>query len=89
VSEYSNILLKLKNLPIIAGMEGETLTEMADELGLPHRTVERRIQRAGIKPISKEAIYPLGTTEIIRDVKIGRPPKAKPEKSKAPKNPLK
>ena len=85
MSEYSNILLKLKNSPIIADMEGETLTEMADELGLPHRTVERRIQRAGIKPISKEAIYPLGTTEIIRDVKMGRPKKQPEAKSKKPK----
>ena len=61
-------------------MEGETLTEMADELGLPHRTVERRIQRAGIKPISKEAIYPIGTIEAIRNVPgKGRPKKAEPE----------
>ena len=61
-------------------MEGETLTEMANKLGIPQRTVERRIQRAGIKPISREALYPLGTFEKIRNVPgKGRPPKAKPE----------
>ena len=76
VSEYSNNLYKIVILPIISDMEGETLTEMADALGLPHRTIERRIQRAKIKPLTKEAVYPLGTLEKIRDKKMGRPKKA-------------
>jgi len=60
--------------------------EMAIKLELPQRTVERRIQRAGIKPISREAIYPLGTLDIISDVKIGRPKKtAEPEPAKPAK----
>ena len=65
-----------------------TLTEMAKKLGVPQRTVERRIQRAGIKPISREALYPADTLEKIKDVKMGRPKKAAtPEKtSKAKKN---
>ena len=63
-------------------MEGETLTEMAEVLGVPQRTVERRIQRAGIRPISREALYPKGTLEKIRDAKVGRPPKAKADKGK-------
>ena len=55
------------------------MTEMANELGLPPRTIERRIQRAGIKPITREAIYPLETLEIIRNNnRVGRPPKARP-----------
>jgi IS30 family transposase len=66
-------------LPIIKGMEGMTITEMAKKLGLPQRTVERRIQRAGIKPMSREAIYPADTFEKISDVKMGRPRK-EPEK---------
>ena len=74
--EYSNILQEMEKIPIIGCMEGETLTEMADKLGVPQRTVERRIQRAGIKPISREAVYPIGTLELIRDVKIGRPKKS-------------
>ncbi|MDR0441832.1 MAG: hypothetical protein LBH44_00320 [Treponema sp.] len=73
-------------MPIINGMEGITITEMAKALKLPQRTVERRIQRAGIKPMSREAMYPLGTLEKIRDTKMGRPPKAKQEaKPKAKK----
>jgi predicted ArsR family transcriptional regulator len=60
-------------------MEGMTLTEMAKILGIPQRTVERRIQRAGIKPISREAVYPNDTLEKIKDVRMGRPKKAPPE----------
>ena len=56
-----------------------TITEMAEKLGVPQRTVERRIQRAGIKPITREALYPLGTLEKIKDAKPGRPAKTNPE----------
>ena len=56
-----------------------TLTEMAKSLGVPQRTVERRIQRAGIKPLSREAIYPPDTLDKIKDAKPGRPKKAAPE----------
>jgi IS30 family transposase len=57
-------------------MEGMTLTEMAKKLGIPQRTIERRIQRAGIKPLTKEAVYPADTLEKIKDIKMGRPRKA-------------
>ena len=60
-----------------------TITEMAKNLGVPQRTVERRIQRAGIKPLTKEAVYPEDTLEKIKDIKMGRPKKA-PEKKPAP-----
>jgi hypothetical protein len=56
-------------------MEGFTLSEMAEKLGLPQRTIERRVQRAGIKPITKEALYPEDTLEKIKGVKKGRPHK--------------
>jgi hypothetical protein len=61
-------------------MEGLTLTEMSQILGLPPKTVERRIQRAGFKPITREAMYAPEVLEAIRDTPgPGRPPKAKPE----------
>jgi predicted ArsR family transcriptional regulator len=66
-------------------MEGLTLTEMAKKLGIPQRTVERRIQRAGIKPLSREAIYPSDTLDIIKDVKMGRPKKQPESKAKTKK----
>ncbi|MDR1325604.1 MAG: hypothetical protein LBK00_06175 [Treponema sp.] len=59
-------------------MEGLTLSEMAEILGVPQRTVERRVQRSGIKPLTKEAVYPSETLDKIQDAKRGRPSK-KPE----------
>ena len=61
---------------------------MAEKLGLPQRTVERRVQRAGIRPLTREAIYPPDTLEKIQDAKVGRPPKAKAEPEK-PAKPVK
>jgi hypothetical protein len=60
-------------------MNGLTINEMCETLNLPFKTVEARIQRAGIKPITRQAVYPPETLEIIKNIKIGRPPKAKPE----------
>jgi hypothetical protein len=65
-------------------MEGLTLTEMSKILGLPPKTVERRIQRAGFKPISREAIYDPEVLEAIRSTPgPGRPAK-KPENPDKP-----
>jgi hypothetical protein len=67
---------RMEELPMNDKMTGITISEMAKELGLQPRTVERRIQRAGIKPISREAIYSLETLETIRGRdKVGRPKK--------------
>jgi hypothetical protein len=65
-------------------MTGLTIDEMCEALDLPFKTVAARIQRAGIKPISRQAIYPQETLDIIRDVKMGRPPKSKPEPKPKP-----
>ena len=54
-------------------MQGLTIDEMCDALNLPFKTVEARIQRAGIKPITRQALYPENTLEKIKDVKMGRP----------------
>jgi hypothetical protein len=57
-------------------MEGLTIDEMCKILKLPFKTVEARIQRAGIKPITRQAVYPPETLEAIRNVPgPGRPPK--------------
>jgi hypothetical protein len=54
---------------------------MSKILGIPPKTVERRIQRAGFKPITREAIYDPKVLEAIRNTPgKGRPPKAKPDK---------
>jgi hypothetical protein len=60
-------------------MTGETLIEIADALGITTDAVEKRLQTADIKPITRKALYPVGTAEKLRDVKRGRPRKAKPD----------
>jgi hypothetical protein len=60
-------------------IQGITISEMAKELGVPRHTVETRLIRAGIKPLTYEAIYDPAVLEAIKDAKRGRPPKAKPE----------
>jgi hypothetical protein len=58
-------------------MEGLTIDEIAKELGLDKpRTAEKRLQIAGIKPISRKALYPLDSVEKIRNwPSVGKPPK--------------
>jgi hypothetical protein len=58
-------------------MEGLTINEMCEALNLPFKTVEARIQRAGIKPLTRQAVYPPDTLEIIKNIKMGRPKKPK------------
>jgi predicted ArsR family transcriptional regulator len=64
-------------------MLGETLTEIADALGITKDAVEKRLQTAKIKPTTREALYPVGTIERLRNVRMGRPAK-KPEAAAKP-----
>jgi len=57
-----------------------TIQEVADALGLSYFAARQRIVRAGIKPITKEALYPENTLELVKNVPgKGRPPKKPPE----------
>jgi hypothetical protein len=61
-------------------VEGYTITELSKTLNITSVTVRQRLHIAGIKPLTKEAIYPKSALEAIRNVPgRGRPPKAKPE----------
>jgi hypothetical protein len=56
------------------------IKEMASILGIPYKTVQKRLERKGIKPLITEDIFPESALEAIRNVSgKGRPPKAKPE----------
>jgi hypothetical protein len=59
-------------------MEGLTISEMAKILGIKPHSVTVRLNRAGIKPVTQEALYSPDALEKIRDAKRGRPPKPKP-----------
>jgi hypothetical protein len=64
----------------IMNMDGYTVKEMADILGINLKAAKLRIFRAGIKPMTKDALYDKSALEAIRNVPgKGRPPKAKPE----------
>jgi hypothetical protein len=68
---------------------GWTIREMAEKLELPEHTVQVRVSRAGIKPITREAIYPSDTLDRIREAPMGRPPKAKQAQDKTTRPPKK
>ena len=55
--------------------KGITVSEMVKATGLRKNTIEVRIHRLGIKPISYEARYPDNTLERIQNVKRGGPKK--------------
>ena len=56
------------------------MLEMAELLSVPVKTVNMRLFRAGIKPITKDAVYDKSALEAIRSVPgKGRPKKPKPE----------
>ena len=58
-----------------------TIQEVADALGLTYFAARQRIVRAGIKPISKEAIYPENTLELVKNsLGKGRPKKINEQK---------
>ena len=57
-------------------MEGYTMTEMAELLDVPVKTVNMRLFRAGIKPMTKDALYNKSALDAIRNV----PGKGRPKK---------
>jgi predicted ArsR family transcriptional regulator len=69
----------------ILDMEGITVPELAEKLGISENTVRQRIHVAGIKPLIKVTIYPPDTLDRIRNVSMGRPPKTKPDAPDKPK----
>jgi predicted ArsR family transcriptional regulator len=56
-------------------VEGITISEMAEKLGIPKHTVETRLSRAGIEPVFYGSLYAPDTLDKIRDAKRGRPKK--------------
>jgi len=67
------------------GMEGMTVSEIAKELEISVDAVRKRIETAGVKPITREAVYDRAVLKILANVKMGRPKKAEPETPKPKK----
>jgi predicted ArsR family transcriptional regulator len=66
-------------------MTGLTINEIAEKLGITYLTAKQRLLRAGIKPLTKEAIYPNDVIDKIKNVEMGRPKKATEQEAKKPK----
>jgi hypothetical protein len=67
------------NLPDNGGMKGVTIDEIAKALKISPATAHKRLERAGVKPISYKALYDPSVIDSIKVVdKGGRPPKPKP-----------
>jgi hypothetical protein len=69
-------------------IEGITISEMAENLGIPKHTVETRLSRAGIEPIFYGSLYSPDTLDKIREAPRGRP-KKQPEPEAEPVKPAK
>jgi hypothetical protein len=61
-------------------MEGLTIREMAEILGIAPPAVKQRLFVAGIKPITKDAVYDKSALEAIRNA----PSKGRPRKTPPP-----
>jgi predicted transcriptional regulator len=68
-------------------MKGMTIDEIAEALKITPKTAHKRLERAGLKPVSYKALYDPSVIDVIKVVdKGGRPPKAKHgEPAKVPK----
>jgi transposase len=63
----------------MVSVEGLTITEMAKMLGISYGTAKSRLVRAGIKPMTKEALYDNSAFEFLKNT----PGKGRPRKNKA------
>jgi transcriptional regulator with XRE-family HTH domain len=67
-------------------MEGLTIKEMAEKLGISPNTVKQRLFQRGIKPFCKDALYEQSALDQISDFgPKGFQPKAEPENPAAKK----
>jgi hypothetical protein len=83
VNSFSAKILKIFNISVrfsdMKTMEGLTVEEMANELGLKPATIRQRLMTAGIKPKTKSPLYEVSALETIRNV----PGKGRPKKDSA------
>jgi len=59
-------------------MEGYTIKEIAGKLDISYITAKQRLLRAGIKPITKDALYDKSVLNILKNT----PSKGRPKKTK-------
>jgi hypothetical protein len=78
---FYDFLLNSDNLEV----NGLTVKEIAQVLGISETNVRVRLSKAGIKPVTKSPLYSPDAVELIRNVApVGRPRKGKPAPDAAP-----
>jgi hypothetical protein len=70
-------------------MTGLTLTEIADALDIDKWAAEKRLRKAGVEKLTREALYPLDAIERIKDTPSPGRPKKTAEPAKPSKKPKK
>ncbi len=63
--KYFNFSVRMVDMSII--MEGLTIKEMAEQLGISPNTVKQRLFQRGIKPFCKDALYESSAIDQIKD----------------------
>jgi predicted ArsR family transcriptional regulator len=67
-------------------MNGLTLSEIANALGIEKWAAEKRLRKAGVEKLTRDALYPLDAIERIKNAPgRGRPRKPAPEPAKPAK----
>jgi hypothetical protein len=61
-------------------MTGLTLTEIAEALGIDKWAAEKRLRKAGVEKLTREALYPLDAVERIKNAPPPGRPKKQPDK---------
>jgi hypothetical protein len=87
ISPVVNIFEKIPKIIMmfINGKEFLTVRNMADRLNKKPDAVKKLLQNAGLRPISRDALYPMEAFETIKNTPgPGRPKKAPEAEQKKP-----
>ena len=71
----------------VTGGEYLTVADMSKMLGIPIETVKKRLMAREIKPLARDALYPISALDAIKNTVMGRPKKA-PENTAEKKPPV-
>jgi predicted ArsR family transcriptional regulator len=58
-------------------MTGLTIQELSEKLKISERAVYQRLRNLKIEPLTRQALYPESTLELIREVSKGGRPRKK------------
>jgi len=66
----------------INGKEFLTVRDMAERENKTPDSIKKLLHRKDLRPISKDALYPIEAYEAIKEAKLGRPRKQEPDAEK-------